>query len=76
MPKSSRVPELDLLRFIAASSVVVYHYTDIKRIVPGQFVNPIGALQVITQFGYLGVNLFFMIGGFVILWTARGRTPL
>jgi len=25
--------------------------------------------------GYLGVNLFFMISGFVILWTARDRTP-
>ena len=31
----------------------------------------VGAL---TQYGYLGVNMFFVISGFVILMTAWGRT--
>ena len=66
-----RVFELDVLRFLAAVAVVFYHLT--YRRIDGKslFEN----LDAITRFGYLGVNLFFMISGFVILWTAIGRTP-
>jgi len=66
-----RVFELDVLRFSAAVSVVLYHLT--YRRIDGKslFEN----IDEITRFGYLGVNLFFMISGFVILWTAIGRTP-
>lgn len=61
MNKDKRVPELDLLRFLAALSVVIYH-----------FGRDLGTRA--TEFGFLGVQLFFMISGFVILWTAMGKS--
>lgn len=60
-----RVAELDLLRFIAATMVVIYHYA---------YRPEFGILQEIATYGYLGVPLFFLISGFVILWSAEGRT--
>lgn len=59
---SARMAELDLLRFLAALAVVFYHLT---------YTTGIGWL---TRHGYLGVDLFFMISGFVILWSAQGAT--
>lgn len=58
-----RFVELDLLRFVAAVGVVFYHLT---------YHSAIGG---VTRFGYLGVELFFMISGFVIVWSARDRSP-
>jgi peptidoglycan/LPS O-acetylase OafA/YrhL len=63
-----RLTELDLLRFLAALSVVLYHRIWTDPAFPQWLTN-------VTQMGYLGVHLFFMISGFVILWTAMGRTP-
>ena len=62
----SRVPELDLLRFLAALAVVVFHFGHPSELGP--------ALGRATEFGFLGVQLFFMISGFVILWTAMGKS--
>ncbi len=36
---------------------------------------PSPLVQAILMHGYLGVQLFFIISGFVILWSAAGRTP-
>jgi peptidoglycan/LPS O-acetylase OafA/YrhL len=70
-----RLPEVDLLRFIAAAAVVAYHYT-FRPLVAGVGDRTVFApLSGVTQFGYLGVDLFFLISGFVILWTAQGRQP-
>lgn len=65
-----RVPILDLLRFGAALGVVFYHLT--ARSEKPDFPN----LALITQYGYLGVPLFFMISGFVIAASAEGRTAI
>lgn len=70
-----RVQEVDLLRFIAASSVVIYHLTYLPRLQGKVSTIAFGGLQDISRFGYLGVNLFFIISGFVILWSSHGRTP-
>ena len=69
-----RVVELDLLRFLAALAVVLYHFTYHLRD-SETAVDLFPSIGRVGMHGYLGVNLFFMISGFVILWTARDRTP-
>lgn len=65
---SGRFAQLDVLRFIAAMAVVAYHFTY-------NFGDPRSSLTAnSTLHGYLGVDLFFMISGFVMLWSARGRS--
>lgn len=70
-----RSPELDLLRFLAASAVVFYHYTYRPAIHGVPSISAYGATQELSRYGYLGVPLFFLISGFVISWSAEGRTP-
>ena len=67
----SRLSSLDILRFLAAAAVMVYHFT-YKYASPGD--PPLPVLQAVTRHGYLGVEVFFMISGFVVLWSAQGRT--
>jgi peptidoglycan/LPS O-acetylase OafA/YrhL len=58
---------LDPLRFVAALAVLMYHYSiylDESSVV----------LQHMMKFGYLGVNFFFMLSGFVIMASAQNRT--
>jgi peptidoglycan/LPS O-acetylase OafA/YrhL len=66
--RQSRLVALDLVRFFAAFSVVLYHYT--ARNSSAAF--PL--LKEITKFGYLGVPLFFMISGYVISFSANNRS--
>ena len=76
MTSKHRLYEIDLFRFFAAIAVVFYHYgfrgwmaDDLSRVAaPG--------LAPLVQYGYLGVDLFFIISGFVILLTAGRGDPL
>lgn len=68
--KHSRVNALDLLRFLAALAVVFHHYSLIGFAINHQTIAPYPLLSSIFKYGYLGVDLFFMISGFVILMTA------
>lgn len=67
---------LDFLRFLAAMSVVLFHYAfevgNLFNQGPPQF--PV--LGGIFKYGYMGVDAFFMISGFVILLSASSRTPV
>lgn len=69
-----RIYLLDALRFIASISVVLFHY-----VARYTWDEPIGSsflnsVSIVTQFGYLGVPLFFMISGYVILRSAMNRS--
>ncbi|MEU8123236.1 acyltransferase [Spirillospora sp. NPDC049024] len=76
-PARSRLRELDLLRFVAAGAVMLHHFAGVRSTVFGgrdaQKVYP--ELAPVGHFGYLGVELFFLISGFVILMSAWGRSP-
>lgn len=65
-----RIVVLDLIRFFAALSVVLYHY--ISR--PESNAYPL--IREVTNYGYLGVPLFFIISGYVIALSANNRTAL
>ena len=73
--KNLRFHEIDLLRFLAALSVLIFHYTyrgTIMGLVGGA---AFPLVANVTKYGYLGVNLFFLISGFVILVSADGKSP-
>lgn len=71
--RTEHLATLDVLRIIAALAVLAFHYV---------FRGPTGTITPdymdniapnIAIYGYLGVNLFFVISGFVIAWSAQGR---
>jgi peptidoglycan/LPS O-acetylase OafA/YrhL len=68
----SRLPNIDLLRFIAAVIVLLYHYVS-SYILPQVDDRLFSGISLVTRYGYLGVDLFFMISGFVIVWSAQDR---
>jgi len=72
---SQRFQEIDLLRFFAAFSVVSFHYLfrGPKIGVMPSYDFPV--LGEMARYGFLGVQLFFMISGFVIAFSIRGRSP-
>ena len=72
--QKERFAELDFIRFFAALSVVIYHYK--SKYIESLVDSPALAQGIysITKFGYLGVDLFFIISGFVIFASALGRT--
>jgi peptidoglycan/LPS O-acetylase OafA/YrhL len=66
--------ELDLLRFIAALAVLAFHYLIAYASVWGDRPAELfPAVAPVAGLGILGVELFFMISGFVILMSAWGR---
>lgn len=66
----ARVHEIDLLRFLAALAVVFYHYAFRGPAAGNLSALSYPAIAPVAQYGFLGVHLFFMISGFVILMTA------
>jgi len=70
MTVTKRFYEIDLLRFLAAFCVLMFHYTFRGYTADNLTVLPYLSIAPVTRYGYLGVNLFFLISGFVILMTA------
>lgn len=70
-----RLHAIDGLRFLAALGVVLYHFTGRRTQVwgadPGDVFPVVGQ---VTMYFTLAPELFFVVSGFVILWTAWGRT--
>lgn len=67
-----RLELLDYGRFLAAIIVILFHYT-FNGIVNGKIssIEHSSAIIDFTKYGYLGVELFFMISGYVIFFSAR-----
>ena len=74
--EGGRLRLLDLLRFGAAMSVVLFHYTGRDSPVWGESVRSVfPTLSRFTVYGGYGPYVFFMISGFVVLMSAWGRSP-
>lgn len=72
MDNSNRIPLLDLARLAAAMAVVLFHY-GFQGGVEGKNIDIyFPALASFAKYGYLGVDVFFMISGLVIAWSAAG----
>ncbi len=74
--RASRETELDLLRCVAALAVIGFHFVDRG---PRAGVMPALAPDLAAHlfaYGYLGVHLFFVISGYVILMTAERASPV
>jgi peptidoglycan/LPS O-acetylase OafA/YrhL len=72
---SHRLHILDLLRFGAALAVLFYHVTlrsYVDHDSPVRYVE----LESGVQYLNLAVQLFFMISGFVVVWSAEGKSAL
>jgi peptidoglycan/LPS O-acetylase OafA/YrhL len=69
-----RLAVVDGLRLFAALAVAMFHYTAINSVAFWGDRAPFGRLAQVTAYGWLGVELFFMISGFVISLSAWGRT--
>src|SRR5579859_7989208 len=66
------MPELDSLRGVAILAVVFYHGLFWSNNLQGLS----GAVRIavnLTRFGWLGVNLFFVLSGFLITGILMGR---
>lgn len=66
-----RLHELDLLRGLACLAVVAFHFLS-RGPRSGDMPGATMLFDPVSRYGYLGVHLFFLISGFVILMSAQG----
>jgi peptidoglycan/LPS O-acetylase OafA/YrhL len=63
-----RLPALTSLRFFAAFHVVIFHFQAMQI-----FIGP-AWFQKLSSIGYVGVSFFFVLSGFILVYTYAGRT--
>ncbi len=67
--EAGTVPSLDGLRGIAVLWVILFHYTALGDATRDAWIQAIGAVPLVDALvrnGYLGVDLFFLISGFLL----------
>jgi peptidoglycan/LPS O-acetylase OafA/YrhL len=69
-----RVEALDLLRLVAVLGVVLFHYGFRGPTAHDTTHVALPQLASFARYGFLGVPIFFVISGFVIAYSAEGRT--
>ena len=70
-----RIDVVDYARFTAAMAVVAFHYFFyFGHTFYSAGLTPIAGLASVTRYGYLGVEFFFIISGYVIFFSAKSRT--
>jgi peptidoglycan/LPS O-acetylase OafA/YrhL len=69
----TRFALLDLLRLVAALMVLGFHWL-FRGHASGMQGTEFPDAGRLAVYGYIGVDWFFVISGFVIAWTAEGRT--
>ncbi len=69
-----RLAALDGLRFAAAGAVLLYHFVAVNHHAWGaRTSDALPGAQGVAAYGSFGVQLFFVVSGYVILMTAWGR---
>ncbi len=71
MLESKRIYQIDLFRFIAASAVMFYHYMYRGAAAGNMSLLRFDGIGDYVKYGYLGVDLFFIISGFVIAFSIK-----
>jgi exopolysaccharide production protein ExoZ len=69
MKRSRYYYGLDIIRFVAAMAVIGFHFGY------GNEIADFGVILPATWFGWIGVEVFFVISGFVIANSANGASP-
>ena len=62
--RQKRIPELDGLRGIAVLMIIIFHYVNNQLVNSHSLTGRI--IYGITSFGWVGVDLFFVLSGFLI----------
>lgn len=74
-PQPVRYHWVDYGRFVAAVSVVFFHYfsNGVRNGNVGDGVTQFSIISPLADYGYLGVHFFFIVSGFVIWFSAVNR---
>ncbi|KIF03135.1 acyltransferase [Streptomyces sp. RSD-27] len=72
--RSPRLAVLDGIRILAALAVLFYHYTVLASAWGEPTTAVFPAARRFAVYGWLGVEIFFLVSGFVICMSAWGRT--
>ena len=73
LKSKTRIYQIDLFRFLAALAVVLYHYL-FNGYSSGMSNLNFSHIGGFFKYGYLGVDIFFIISGFVISLSIKNRS--